>query len=129
MWLTQNPAGFCRQWTHSWMVCGSSRGMVIVRRRGFAVAGAGQFWPAPTFTAVAGSWIEPPRLERLVCACRLFIVSSAFRYLRLEAPLRSGCRLGGPEPRWRGADAVLDEHERRAVDDRGDLCTLADQGG
>ena len=44
--LTQNPAGFCRQWMHSWMVCGSRRGVVIVRRREFVVVGAGLFWPA-----------------------------------------------------------------------------------
>jgi hypothetical protein len=45
LWLTQNPAGFRRQWMHSWMVCGSRRGMVIVRRREFVVVATGLFWP------------------------------------------------------------------------------------
>ena len=29
--LTQNPAGFTRQWMHSWMVCGSRAGKTLVR--------------------------------------------------------------------------------------------------
>jgi len=29
--LTQNPAGLSRQWTHSWMVCGSRAGSTLVR--------------------------------------------------------------------------------------------------
>ena len=45
---TQNPAGLCRQWMHSWMVCGSSRGMVIVRRLKTVAAGAAVVWPAAT---------------------------------------------------------------------------------
>ena len=48
MRLTQNPAGLCRQWMQSWMVCGSRRGVVIVRRREFVVVGAGLFWSAAT---------------------------------------------------------------------------------
>lgn len=48
MWLTQNPAGLCRQWIQSWMVYGSRRGVGIVRRREFVVLAAGLFWPAAT---------------------------------------------------------------------------------
>jgi len=29
--LTQNPAGFSRQWMHSWMVCGNRAGRARVR--------------------------------------------------------------------------------------------------
>ncbi len=48
MWLTQNPAGLCRQWIQSWMIYGSRLGMGIVCRREFVVVAAGPFWPAAT---------------------------------------------------------------------------------
>jgi hypothetical protein len=48
LWLTQNPAGLCWQWMQSWMVRGSRRGVVIVRRREFVVVAAGLFWLAAT---------------------------------------------------------------------------------
>src|SRR5262249_23105265 len=62
---------------------------------------AGRFWPAATVAAAARSWIEPPRVESLVCACRLFMVSSVFRCSRFgSAPLNrvallAGLSLGG----------------------------------
>ena len=53
VWLTQNPAGLCRQWMHSWMVCGRGRCAVMAGGRGFAGAGAGWFCPAATVAAAA----------------------------------------------------------------------------
>src|SRR5689334_20174735 len=97
---------------HSWMVCGRRKGAVMEGRRAFAVTGAGRFWPAATVAAAARSWIEPPRVESLVCACRLFMVSSAFRCSRFgSAPLNRVAVLAGLSHGGR-AGAVLDEHER-----------------
>jgi hypothetical protein len=42
------------------MVCGSRRGVVIVRRREFVVVGAGLFWPAATFAPAATCWMNRP---------------------------------------------------------------------
>lgn len=89
--LTQNPAGFCAQWMHSWMVCGSRAGMALVRSlsrgaRGrtpapgpdvaIARAGAGsdggmmrrdagRAVPAPAGTAARRASRKPARLARL----------------------------------------------------------------
>jgi len=53
--LTQNPAGLCRQWMHSWMVCSSRRGVATVRRRELVVLGASPFRSAATLAAAACS--------------------------------------------------------------------------
>src|SRR5690348_14449821 len=119
---------------HSWMVCGSRRGTGIVRHREFLVVVAGLVWPAATPAPAATSWISraakpsrpgrpaavtaavrsciaPPRLVRLSCACGRFMFLLLFVVWALVVhPLRSGCRFGGSQTRWRGADAVLDEH-------------------
>jgi hypothetical protein len=58
LWLTQNPAGLCRQWMQSWMMCGSRRGVVIGRHREFVVVAAGLFRPAVT---------RAPALRAAIC--------------------------------------------------------------
>jgi hypothetical protein len=40
---------------HSWTVRGSRPGAISVRRREFAVAGVGWFWPVATLAAAATS--------------------------------------------------------------------------
>ena len=60
MRLTQNPAGFCWQWMQSWMMCGSRRGMVIMRRREVVVVGAGLFRPTARLTPAATYWMNRP---------------------------------------------------------------------
>src|SRR5690348_824795 len=43
---------------HSWMVCGTRRGVVLVRHRELVIMGAGLSWPDVTLAPAARSWLN-----------------------------------------------------------------------
>jgi hypothetical protein len=55
--LTQNPAGFSRQWMHTWMVCGSRAGTALVRS--FSRGGCGRTPTRGSEVAIARSGQAP----------------------------------------------------------------------
>jgi hypothetical protein len=78
MRLTQNPAGFWRQWIHNWTVRGHSRTAVIVRCRG--AVGGGAHWSISPRCAmrVAGRPPSPAVADAL--AGRSYVLRDLGRY-------------------------------------------------